>query len=102
MLFLHNFPYYLEKIRSGSSVLDNDFILNNATFIKADHRLVSLFCSFCLLSKVFVIAHTGAACNATGYLNGKLLPKICLCSTFLGIGRTLTEGVIKLRVLINT
>lgn len=29
MLFLHNFPYYLEKIRTVSSVLDNDFILNN-------------------------------------------------------------------------
>ena len=29
MLFLHNFPYYLEQIRPVSSVLDNDFILNN-------------------------------------------------------------------------
>lgn len=29
LLFLHNFPYYLEKIRPVSSVLDNDFILNN-------------------------------------------------------------------------
>lgn len=29
ILFLHNFPYYLEKIRPVFNVLDNDFILNN-------------------------------------------------------------------------
>lgn len=88
MLFLHNFTNYLERISPVSSVLDNDFMLNNGHIHEGRPQLSSLFCSFCLLSKPCVIAHTGVTWNSTGYLKGKLLPKICLCSTFLEIGRT--------------
>lgn len=39
------------------------------------------------------MTHAGMAWDASGYkgkyLNGKLLQKICLCSTFLGLGMTL-------------
>lgn len=36
MLFLHKFPYYLEKVRPVSSVLDNDSVLNNSHIHEAD------------------------------------------------------------------
>ena len=75
MLFLHNFPYYLEKIKPVSNVLDYDFNLNNGHIHEGRPQLRSLFCSFCLLSKACVITHTHThtrthahtAWNATGY-----------------------------------
>lgn len=46
MLFLHNFPYYLEKVRPVSSVLDNDSILHNGHIHEADHSLAVCFVLF--------------------------------------------------------
>lgn len=67
--------------------------------MKADHSLAVCFVLFVFYQR-HVLSHTLVQLEMlqgiiAKYLNGKLLLKICPCSTFLGIGRTLTVGAIK-------
>lgn len=78
-----------------------------ATFMKVDHSLAVCFVLFVFYQRR-VLSHTHTLVQhemlqgiMVKYLNGKLLRKICLRSTFLGTGRTLTEGAIKWWVLIK-